>query len=234
MFIDNDHEDRVCAWLGDLGRDMPYSEQQHWRVHNIPPAGGISETYLQRQIFAQFTNSNQPEHIFKQRYRDLQKACEKHLGWQLVKPLGPGDEHIFKRLRVPVSDEESHFKDSVLDLSNILIERLNVKHLKALIPSDEQKDSTRGITLLEHVLTSRGFDDNEKHIHFLRAFWNLRTTRSSAHPEMPRSKNYERASEFFDLENLNRQEAFANILKQASNTLAYFIQVVFSGKLNTK
>ena len=234
IFIDNDHEDRVCAWLGDLGRDMPYSEQQHWRIHNISPAGGISETYLQRQIFAQFTNSNQPEHMFKQRYRDLQKACEEHLGWQLVKPLEPGDEHIFKRLRVPVSDEESHFKDSVLDLSNILIERLNAQQLKALLPSDERKDITRGINLLEHVLTSRGVADSEKHIHFLRSLWDLRTTRSSAHPGIQGGKNYKRASKFFDLEHLSRQEAFTNILKQASNTLAYFIKFVHSGKFGTK
>ena len=40
MAIDNQHDDKVCAWLGDLGRDLPYQERLHWRAHNIPPLGG--------------------------------------------------------------------------------------------------------------------------------------------------------------------------------------------------
>lgn len=63
VYIDNHHTDKVCMWLGDLGRDLPYSEQQHWRLHNIPPTGGISKTYFDRQLGEQFKNSDMPEHI---------------------------------------------------------------------------------------------------------------------------------------------------------------------------
>jgi hypothetical protein len=30
MRVDNDHPDRVIAFLGDLGRDLPESERHHW------------------------------------------------------------------------------------------------------------------------------------------------------------------------------------------------------------
>lgn len=35
MEIDNHHDDKVCVWLGDLGRDLSYTDQLHWRAHNI-------------------------------------------------------------------------------------------------------------------------------------------------------------------------------------------------------
>lgn len=82
--MDNHHDDRVVAWLGDLGRDLPYEEQLHWRSHNIPPTGGVSETFFRRQLLAQFTDSDRPEHLFQQRFRELSEMCEKHLGWLLL------------------------------------------------------------------------------------------------------------------------------------------------------
>jgi hypothetical protein len=71
MYLDNHHDDKVCTWLGDLGRDLPYEEQLHWRAHNIPPEGSVSETYYKRQLLAQFTDSDRLEHLFKQSYHDL-------------------------------------------------------------------------------------------------------------------------------------------------------------------
>ena len=125
--IDNHHDNKVCVWLGDLGRDLPYTEQQHWRLYNIPPEGGMSETYFRRQILAQPTNSDQLEHLFKQRYDDLQKHSEKHLGWHLLRSLPPGDEYHLNALRIPSTDEQRDFDDLVLSLAIILIDSLNQK-----------------------------------------------------------------------------------------------------------
>ena len=132
--IDNHDFDKVCVFLDDLGISLPHAEQLHWRAYNIPPEGGVSETFYRRMVLGERASSNQPDHLFKQSYEQLQKACDKHLGWQLLKSLGSGDEYRLKRLRIPTADEESHFKDSVLDLANLLIERLNEKRLEDLIP----------------------------------------------------------------------------------------------------
>ena len=137
-------------------------------------------------------------------------------------------------MRVPTVDEESHFKSLVSDISSLLIERLNEERLKGLIPADKRKEIKRGINLLKYVLNFGKVKGAEKHIIFLRCLWDLRTTRSSSHLEILDDKRYERASAHFDLESLDRQEAFAKILEEAVQFLDFLIAVVRSGKLSDK
>ncbi len=229
MFIDNNHVDRVCAWLGDLGRDMPYSEQQHWLVHNIQPKGGVSPNFFQQQLMAQFTNSKQPEHMFRQQYHNLQKACEKHLGWQLLLPLSEGDEHHFGRLRTSPSNEQHVFDELVLSLTKILIDSLNEKALNKLIPDSDRKENTKGITRLEYVLKTCDVGD-EDYIFFLRKLQNLRSS-GSAHRK---GKKYRKALQDFDIEHQSLQMVFRKILIQSVDLLDYFIGVVHGGKLRTE
>ena len=165
--IDNHDFDKVCVLLRDLGISLPYAEQLHWQAHNIPPEGGVSETFYRRMVLGEWADSDQPDLLFKQSYDELQRVCDECLGWQLLKSLGSGDEYRLKRLRVPTVDEESHFKDSVLDLANLLIERLNEKRLEDLIPVKAREEIKRGIHRLEYVLDSRKVKGAEKHIIFL-------------------------------------------------------------------
>ena len=194
----------------------------------------MSETFYRRMVLGEWANSDQPDLLFKQGYEQLRKACDKHLGWQLLKSLGSGDEYRLKRLRIPTADEESHFKDSVLDLANLLIERLNEKRLEDLIPVKAREEIRRGINRLEYVLDSRKVEGVEKHIIFLRCLWDLRNTRGGSHPEFLEDSRYKRTSMHFDLENLNRQEAFAKILEEAVQFLDFLISTVRSGKLSDK
>ena len=234
MRIDNHDPEKVCVFLDDLGISLPHAEQLHWRAYNILPEGGVSETFYRRMVLGEWASSDQPDILFKQSYEQLQKVCGEYLGWQLLKPLGPGDEYRFQHLRVPTVDEESHFKGLVSDISSLLIERLNEKRLKGLIPNDQQKDIKRGIGRLEYVLEAQAVTGAEKHIVFLRSLWGLRTTRSSSHLEILDDKRYERASAHFDLENLDCQEAFAKILEEAVEFLDFLISTVRSGKFNDK
>ena len=234
MKIDNHDSDKVCVFLDELGISLPYTEQLHWLANNIPPEGGVSETFYRRMVRGEWANSDQPDLLFKQGYEQLRKACDEHLGWQLLKSLDSGDEYRLKRLRVPTVDEESHFKDSVLDLANLLIDRLNEKRLEDLIPVKARKEIKRGINRLEYVLDSRKVKGAEKHIIFLRCLWDLRNTRGGSHPEFLDDSRYKRASMHFDLENLDRQEAFAKILEKAVQFLDFLISTVRSGKLSDK
>lgn len=102
--MDDDHRERVVVFLGDLGRDLPYTEQLHWRAHNILPDGGLSVTARTRSFDAQFADGVQPEHRFKIAYRHF---CGRWLdvhGWPLFRPLATGDEHLLTKLHVPTSD----------------------------------------------------------------------------------------------------------------------------------
>ena len=229
VYIDNHHDDRVCAWLGDLGRDLPYSEQEHWRQHNIPPTGGVSETYFARQIEAQFANSGRPEHIFKQRYHDLQKASQIHLGWQWLLPLRTADAYHLQSLRIPATDEQRDFDGLVLSLAKILIDSLNEESLRKLIPCEKREETKdkRGISLLEAALYMNDLEGADTHIAFLRRLQNLRSG-GSAHRK---GKNYLKIVKHFNVENQSLLHVFANILNSASDTLDYFIVLVDSGRI---
>ncbi len=229
MYIDNHHDDIVCVWLGDLGRDLPYSEQTHWHQYNVPPTGGVSKTYFARQLEAQLTNSDRPEHIFKQRYDDLQKASQKQLGWQWLLPLHTADVHHLKSLRIPATDEQQDFDAMALSLTKILIDSLNEKSLKKLIPFENQEafKGKRGIALLDAALHLNNFEGADTHIDFLRKLQDLRSS-GSAHRK---GRTYLKIAAYFDVENRSLRHVFANILNSASDTLDYFIVLVSSGRI---
>ena len=229
VYIDNHHDDIVCAWLGDLGRDLPYGEQEHWCQHNIPPTGGVSKTDFARQIRAQFANSDRPEYIFKRRYHDLQKVSKTHLGWQWLLPLHTADAHHLQSLRIPATDEQRDFDGMVLSLTKILIDSLNEESLRKLIPCgkrEETKDK-RGISLLEAALYMNDLEGADTHIAFLRKLQNLRSS-GSAHRK---GQTYLKKAEPFDIENQSLRHVFANILNSAADTLDYFIVLVNSGRI---
>ena len=229
MYIDNHHHDIVCAWLGDLGRDLPYSEQRHWHQYNIPPTDGVSKTYYARQIEAQFTNSDRPEHIFKQRYQDLQKISQTYLGWQWLLPLQTADSHHLQSLRIPATDEQRDFDGLVLSLTKILIDSLNEKSLRKLIPCEKQEEfkDKRGIALLEAALHLNDLEGADVHIAFLQKLQNLRSS-GSAHRK---GRTYRKIASHFNVESQSLRHVFANILNSASDTLDYFMVLVNSGRI---
>ncbi len=228
MAIDNQHDDKVCAWLGDLGRDLPYNERLHWRAHNIPPSGSMSETFYKRQLLALHVDSDRPDLLFKQRYDELIEACKEHLGWQLLQPLHSGDQHHLDSLRIPAADEQRDFDELVLSLAKILIDSLHVKRLNSLL-SEEQKEGVGegSIALLEAVLASRNVEGAAGHIAFLRNLQSLRSS-SSAHRKGSR---YKKIAKQFDIEGQNLHDVFAGILWQALDFLNFLILLVRGGRV---
>lgn len=225
--MDNQHDNQICAWLGDLGRDLPYSEQLHWRSHNVAPQGSISETYFRRQLLGQFTKSTRLEDHFKANYRDLQEVSERTLGWPLVKPLRDEDMHHLTSLRVPAGNEQRDFDDQILGLTKTMIDSINERGIGKLIAPEEKSD-LRGISLLEKVFSTRGVADYEPCISFLRKLQELRSS-SAAHRK---SKSYPKVAAKFGVEAGSLSAAFAAILQEATDVLGYLAEVVRSGQLD--
>ena len=233
MQIDNHHSsDKVCVFLDHLGIHLPYAEQLHWRVHNIPPEGGVSETFGRRNFGGEWASSDQPDILFKQSYKQLQKICDERLDWQLLKPLGSEDEYRLKRLRIPVSDEQCDFDDLVQDLQTILIESINVKPLKGLLPAAEKANlkCKRSIETLKEVLNFHSVEDADHRISFLQKLQTLRS-KGSGHRK---GSDYQKIANYFAVDSLGQREAFAEILKQALDTVDFLISVVQSGELSDK
>jgi hypothetical protein len=227
MALDNHHEDKIYAWLGDLGRDLPYEEQLHWRAHNIPPAGKMSETFFRRQILAEPTDSQRSEHQFSDRYHELENECDKWLGWRLLLALEVDDSHHFHNIRIPATDEQRDFDELVLGLAKILIDSLNEKQLNLLIPADNRDGIKGGISRLEAAFAARGVQGSEDYINFMRKLQNLRSS-SSAHRK---GSNYRKIAAEFGVDNQNLRSVFASILRQALGLLEFMVSVVRSGKL---
>lgn len=224
MMMDNYHEDRVVAWLGDLGRDLPYEEQLHWRSHNITPAGGVSQTYFKRQLLAQATDSDRPEHDLKSRYQQLADTCDRKLGWKLLLPLSPEDAHHFSAIRVPATDEQKDFDDLVGSLAKILVDSLNEKELNKLIPASEHVAIKGSIACLEKAFMICGVEGYEEHVEFLRKLQNLRSS-GMAHRK---GGNYQKIAREFGVESRTLRTVFQGILRRAVAFLE-FLQGVIQG-----
>ena len=232
MKIDNHDPDKVCVFLDELGIHLPYEEQLHWRANNIPPSGGVSETFYRRMFLGEWASSDQPDLLFKQSYEQLHKACDECLGWQLLKPLGSGDEYRFQRLRVPVNDEQCHFDDLVQDLQTILIESIDVKGLKRLLPVAGKVNlkGKQSIEVLKEVLSFHSVEDADYRVSFLQKLQTLRS-KGSGHRK---GSSYKKIANYFGVDSLGQREAFVEILKQALDTVNFLTSVVRSGKLNNK
>ena len=225
--MDNHHHDRVIAWLGDLGRDLPYEEQLHWKSQNIPPTGGVSETFFRRQILAQFTDSDRPEHVFQQKYQGLATVCRDCIGWSLLLPLTAEDAHHLQSLRIPSTDEQKDFDELVQALTKILIDSLNEKALNALIPSQTLGAIKGSISRLESAFRARGVSEFEPHIAFLRNLQELRSS-GTAHRK---GSNYRKIAKEFQVDSQNLRAVFSGILSKAVNVLDFLISVVQSRAL---
>ena len=199
---------------------------------------GFTSVHFRKQD-EEWANSDQPDLLFKQNYRELQRVCDEYLGWQILKPPKPGDEDRLRNLRVSDPNDESSFKGWILDLAVLLVELLNERHLKSLIP-DGERNKVKGekkpysINRLEYLLDSRGVVEVANQINFLRSLWDLRNTYSKAHVENTDDDRYKRAAAYFDFENLNYQEKCVKILIEAVQFLDFLIAVVRSGKLSGK
>lgn len=172
--MDDDHRERVVVFLGDLGRDLPYTEQLHWRAHNILPDGSLSVTARARSFDAQFADGEQPEHRFKFAYR---RFCDRWLdvhGWPLFRPLATGDEHLLTKLHVPTSDNPAELDAQLLGLAKILVDSLNDGALDAQL--GEVEAGERSLGKLQRFLDARGYLHTARDLATLRAIQSLRST----------------------------------------------------------
>jgi hypothetical protein len=215
--MDNHHGDQVCAWLGDLGRDLPYEEQLHWKAHNVSPKGTVSDTYFRRQLLNQWTTSNRPEDQFKRSYANLSKVSQEKLGWQILKPLREGDLHHLSALRVPANNEQREFDELTLSLTKLLIDSINEKELGKLIPADQKKELKGTIMLLERVLILMNAEDYKRHIGFLRNLQELRSS-SAAHRK---GSSYKKLATKLGLDGQPLPAAFSRLLSEGAEVLDY-------------
>lgn len=203
--FDNNSSKHVCVFLGDLGHDIPYSEQIYWKSFNISPEGReMSSTYFKRSMLGAFADAQSPDLIFKSCFERFQEKWLKVKEWPLFLPLSKADDHCFKTLHSLTKNEQSEFDSQVLSLVKITIDSINVKALKKHVSSEE----TSSIKILTEFLNANGVQFEVAS--FLGGLQGVRST-GVAHR---RGTNYEKTIERLGINDSELIQAFDNILQK--------------------
>lgn len=175
--IDNGTPGVVSVFLGDIGRDIPSSHRDHWRAYNIPPVGGISESTFRRSFLAQFAETENPEHLFKNAYLAIQRAWLQTWGWGLYRETTGSDAELIQRVRIPVNGTDAEFEAQLLALAKLLIDLLDEAAIAAKL---EPVKDEKGISKFKRFLEEAGYEHAERDIALLRRIQGLRS-RIAAH-----------------------------------------------------
>lgn len=220
MEIDNHHMDYVSVYLGDLGRDLPAQERNHWLQYNIATAEKISKVAFQRDFLNIPAESNMADLKFKASYYRFQSKWNKKYGWDLFLPLTQNDQYNIELLHIPITSSQEEFDHQVLSLVKTLIDSLNEKEVKKQLNS--AADIKGSISLLEQWLIEMKFTGFEPHIEFLRKLQKLRST-GTGHRK---GKDYEKIKSEFGLTEDNFCNVFSDILDNA-NSFIDFLENAF-------
>jgi len=176
--IDNDCEEYVAMFLGDIGRDLPASERHHWKAHNITPTGDISATSFNRSFMAQPTNPTSPDLVFRSIYNQFNSKWRTVFEWDFFKELHGPDGQIIQRTHIPSNESGQEFDNQILGLTKAVIDSLNeraiVNELGITIPDE------KGIQKLERFFRNKDYPHADRDLAVLRELQSLRS-RNAAH-----------------------------------------------------
>lgn len=176
--MDNDHEDRVVVFLGDLGRDLPEGERDYWRSFNIAPAGSMSETGTRRSFLAQFAEPKAADLRFRHAYTRFADIWHRNTGFSLFREPVGSDTQILQQIRLPLNESESEFDEAVGRLAKLLCDGLDSKAIQAQLPS--KVDNEASISKLQRWLEQENYPERVRDIQLLRDLQALRS-KVSAH-----------------------------------------------------
>jgi hypothetical protein len=207
MRIDNDSPDVVTVMLGDLGRDLPHSEQKYWKSFNIAGRGRFSETAFRRGFLAEFADSASLDLQFRRLYPDLNLKWSERFGWPLFREPVADDAQILSQVRLLPDDQQAAFDDQILRLAKLTVDALNEEALVAAVglgPDDE-----KGISKLQRFLDGLKVQTADTIVSSLRSVQEIRSA-GTAHWKGRKYEKLRAAAASSD-----RRQWFAEILQRA-------------------
>jgi hypothetical protein len=213
MQIDNSHPTHVVAFLGDLGRDLPYRERLHWKQYNVLPPrdAGFTETFSRRSFLAQFVEPSSVDLIFRNEYEELNNAWRNKFGWPLFLDPADEDKHILT-IHIPTTESQRELDEQILWLTKLLVDSLNEAELvKGLAKVENEK----GIGKFERFLESKKCPHTKEIVELLRDIQKLRST-SVAHRK---SRDYRETMKRLGLTGKSGPEVMKTLLNQAVGML---------------
>lgn len=210
--IDNGNPAAVMVFLGDIGRDIPSSHRDHWRAYNIPPVAKMSESTFRRSFLAQFAETENPEHLFKNSYLAIQRAWIERWGWGLYREAEGSDGELIQRVRIPLNDTDTEFEAQLLNLAKLLVDLLNEAAIVANLPPVKDE---KGIAKLKRFLEVNDYEHVDRDIALLRRIQNLRS-RIAAHT----SGSSGQAFLAEELDGLSKPDFIEKLMREATQMFA--------------
>ena len=222
LYIDNTKDGYVSAYLGDLGRDLPSEQEQHyWRGFNKAIGGHLSQTKFKRDFMAIAADSDSADFVFKRTFVRVNAKFEKQFGWTLFLALSEQDAYIFETLRIPINNSVAEMDMLVLSLVKILIDSLNEKKIVEQL-NEEYVKLVGSISKIEAWFTEKRIEDYDNHIKFLRNLQELRST-GTGHLK---GKGYQKISKTLDVQKENYADTFANLLNKSTKFLTFIEEII--------
>jgi len=143
IHIGRNDEGLIVVLLCDLAKaGLSYEEIVHWRAYNVPPRGGRAMDFYNAQMMCNPTKIPSLESRLIDCKNEIINAIESK-GKKIYKPYKGPDKYIEKTLRIPLSDEHTEFNETVLLLSKMFIEYLNIESFRNDL-TNEYKNSKDG------------------------------------------------------------------------------------------
>lgn len=164
--------------LYDLSR-MPWREWDHWRAHNVAPAGGDpDEGKLRRERLNQVASSPDIVRDLRTALGRANDASQSRAGWPLWRPLAEPTATEWTALHPPVVGDRIALQGPLLTLSKVLVDSIDSIRLRQVLLTEPPRDA-KSLTLLQQYVDELGGSNDA--VQPLRELQDLRSQGGFAH-----------------------------------------------------
>lgn len=169
--IGRNAENQVHAYIRYL-RNLPYSEQLHWKAYNEPPKAPIAPDVMRMDFEGEWNNLPSLATAVSPVLRRLWRWKEKDVEWWKCR-----DDEGFSRVRNMFTESQEEWRDKCRDLATLAIEGFDQKWLRrrAEAVGETPDRGEKSLRLLERILYGEKPEERETRLEALRELQYVRT-----------------------------------------------------------
>ena len=159
---------QVHTYIGYL-QGLPFKEQQHWKLHNEWPKGGLSKRAFETDFEGRWASEIDPLQALR---HAVERLDEKDFGWWKLRGTD-----VRSRVHYPVTTSSKEWADELLALDQMLVEGYVAKEIRKIATSVgvEIQKEWQSLKLIQETLRTLGYEDAEEIVSSLRKLHHLRS-----------------------------------------------------------
>lgn len=211
----------VEVYLGDIGRDLPSDEWNHWLSYNVPPEGKMDEGRFRRDFLAQWASSTDHSGDLRRARAAAMEISAGLLGSPLWKDLSGTIEAEFRSLIAPLNEDPASLGQPILVLTKALVDGIDPKPLKTFLGNAEKGEQS--LQLMRRFECALGSSGEVTAI--LRDLQSFRSKGGVAHLAGSSATQAVRA---LGIEGLSNVDAFDSIVTRATLCISTLTEMMSS------